>query len=159
MYKKNDSLPFRSVDFDIFNDEMTHSRHYWYTVWRHFRPVHWRNESFFPYIRIGFLLGDTFREIERFFLDFDYGIVLLDEIPICILSSFSPSTMGRSGNVHTIKITRGYDSRYSDMKNFRFFAPDITNHITHMHTSFVFSFSSHVTRKLSQEKSSYRLWI
>ena len=94
-----------------------------------------------------------------FFLDFDYGIVLLDEIPICILSSFSPSTMGRSGNVHTIKITRGYDSRYSDMKNFRFFAPDITNHITHMHTSFVFSFSSHVTRKLSQEKSSYRLWI
>ena len=58
MYKTNDSLLFRSVDFDIFNDEMTHARHDWYTVWRHFQPVHWRNESFFPYIRIGFLLSD-----------------------------------------------------------------------------------------------------
>ena len=57
MYKKNDSLPFRSVDFDPFNDDMTHSRHYWYTEWRHFRPVHWLNESFSPYIRIGFLLS------------------------------------------------------------------------------------------------------
>ena len=57
MYKKNDSLPFRSVDFDPFNDDMTHSRHYWYTEWRLFRPVHWQNESFSPYIRIGFLLS------------------------------------------------------------------------------------------------------
>ena len=57
MYKKNDSLHFRSVDFDPFNDEMTHSPHYWYTEWRHFRPVHWLNESFSPYIRTGFLHG------------------------------------------------------------------------------------------------------
>ena len=34
------------------------------------------------------------------------------------------------------------------MKNFRFFALNITHQITHMHLSFFFSFSSHVSQKL-----------
>ena len=36
------------------------------------------------------------------------------------------------------------------MKNFRFFAQDITNPITHMLLAFFFSFSSHVTKKLKK---------
>ena len=44
------------------------------------------------------------------------------------------------------------------MKLFRFFALIIVHWITHSVTFSFFSFSSHMTRKSSQEKSSYRLW-
>ncbi len=74
------------------------------------------------------------------------------------MSSFSQNLIGRSGNCPYVRIGKNINVSSTYIKSSRFFAQRILNNAMRHLIAFFFSFSSHVTRKSSQEKSSYRLW-